>query len=496
MSSSIPVSAAKNVRTLKKATPAPTIGEDEDEADDERGMARQRFAAATSRSTSIAKENLGPGPSAAPSAKGKEKERRESWETLPALSRTSLGKPVSSMPLGKDLAPSRKTTRPAPTKDASLRLHPYHRPTHPASAPIPLPGPHIHLSKVSVSAADDYSPAGDESWETVESRRLSSLSLGNDTPTRQLLDLHNTEASLLLTSPPLLPTLPARADISYASPDQSSLRRALHQLAEATGGDSPGFATPVRRPAHLRPVRSGRDSASLEEMLKLSAARATPADEDDWLLCDEGVSVSMRNDMAGVTTPWRTSVAGGTLRRSQLGPQATFEDLHRSDERAKSFEALRRELVEANARADKAERGAEEQRDELARLHADEDALVEAARTRDAEVDRVQKALKVALREKLELEGEWDEERSRLEALARRPSSTVADAAPRRLDAQVELALVRAAAATARSVAECERLVEDAREEREAVRAHIHALRVLATGVGVWDSLVGGHSGA
>lgn len=216
-------------------------------------------------------------------------------------------------------------------------------------------------------------------------------------------------------------------------------------------------------------------------MLKLSHAhKNAKADEDDWLLCDEGVSVSMRNEMAGVTTPWRTSVAG-TLRKSQLGPALALDDAP-----APGLEFLRAELELANARADKAEQDAEEQRDELARLHADEEALVEAAERKDAEVDQARKELKVALREKLKLEGEWDEERSRLVDLSRQPEDEL------RPDHTVEIALVRAAAAAERSVGEYERLLEDAKEEREAVRAAVEAIRVLAVGVGVWDSLVAG----
>ncbi|KAK4697884.1 hypothetical protein P7C70_g8143, partial [Phenoliferia sp. Uapishka_3] len=240
--SSIPISAAKNVRVLKKTSAGPSIGEDEEEEADDERLERK-----ISQRASVAKENVGPCNQVPLSVKGKEKERRESWETMPPSSRNSLGGQAQAQTRSMKKAQSKDSLRPLPY--ARPRTQSQTQPPSRPQPPNPASHPQIHLSKPSTLPSssssdpipidlDDYSPAADESWETVESRRLSSLSLG--TPTRPLELPPHSSHSLLQTSPPLLPS---RIDLSYVSPDPSTLRRALNQLAEAT--DSPAFVTPV-----------------------------------------------------------------------------------------------------------------------------------------------------------------------------------------------------------------------------------------------------------
>lgn len=223
--------------------------------------------------------------------------------------------------------------------------------------------------------------------------------------------------------------------------------------------------------------------------MSLRGRRGEEVDEEEWNLCDEGVSVSMRKEMEGVGTPWRRSVVAGL----SLG----IDDLVREDEEDEALEVVVRELEEVRERAERAEREAEEVRDELERVRGDKAArefeLREVLERRDEEREEARRELARARQATLLAEGEMEEERMRFESeLALRPPVNDAMAGTRDSGetAKEELGKVHAVAATTASFHAFSTLADAARDERDVLRSEIEALRVLAAGVGLWDAVV------
>ncbi|KAK4691352.1 hypothetical protein P7C70_g9368, partial [Phenoliferia sp. Uapishka_3] len=223
--------------------------------------------------------------------------------------------------------------------------------------------------------------------------------------------------------------------------------------------------------------------------------------EDDFMLCDEGVSISMRKEMEGVGTPWRGGSVverervGHPLRRSH-GPEMMleFENKAREDE-GKEMEMLRAELEEAKSRASEAEQRKEDceriRREEMRRLAE----VKEEMKRKEEEFGNLREEMERKEAEQIDLEGEWEEERMRLEELARaRPSRSLSRSSSKATLANTtvksELELVGCMGAEDWVAREWENLEEGVKAEREVLRAQVDALRVLGMGLRVWEALV------
>ncbi|GAA5867836.1 hypothetical protein JCM8547_003391 [Rhodosporidiobolus lusitaniae] len=225
-------------------------------------------------------------------------------------------------------------------------------------------------ARPSFSAAFDPLPSfsldsgvgdGDRSWETVEGSRRGSSSTAAAFPS-----LSASQADLStprrLSSSSLGP-LPSRSSLSYASPPSSStllsppsytqpglslpLTPLSASLSSHSSFASPGLETPRPRARQVSLLRStgkgggggrrkGRDSATLEEILRLGMASHSTSfaggaggigGGEIELLLDEGTSAMMREDLEGVAgetgggggggaTPWRGRVLSMSLRSS------------------------------------------------------------------------------------------------------------------------------------------------------------------------------------
>ncbi|KAI5481497.1 clathrin-coated vesicle protein [Pseudohyphozyma bogoriensis] len=230
--------------------------------------------------------------------------RRSSWETLPGSGRPSLA----------------------------------------AEAPVPFPSsttPAISLSTHSDAISAPAEDVANASWETVD-RRISSIS--SIPPSTSSFDTPQKPDSNLL---------PSRAAMSYSSPSPTSFANLL--AASTNGHDtSPllntqtSLLSPTPRPrtrvlalspsiASLRKShpRENRESASLEEMLKMSLAGALKpgngAAEDGWLVDDE-VSAVMRREMDGVNFAHLGLEDDDSGRRTSRLGLVAFEEVSSDDD--------------------------------------------------------------------------------------------------------------------------------------------------------------------
>lgn len=384
-------------------------------------------------------------------------ERRDSWETLPPSARPSLS--------GFEAPPTRL--------DASQ-------------------GPAISLSRPlgdSYTSADNFE--GDVSWETIESRRASSIN-----PASSSLDSFRTpqkpasSADYSSTIPftashanKNVPSgLPTRASMSYVSPEASTLHNALssHQLSLIHSSTSPSSTphNPHARalnprlaslsPPELASRNRGRESSSIEELLKMSLLSAKKAGGDggdeDWLY-EEGTSRVMKADLDGVGTPWRRSMA---VREESGDEELWREEVEEARER---IELLERELrlravqmVEEKARV---EEDRQSWRVEL-------EQLTQVKRRMEGEAEAVASA--------------HHEERRRWEQELELRASATNDS--KEADLELQLAYHQAAASHAELVTLADGLSARARAEREECSGVLASLRLIATGLQVWEQAV------
>ncbi|KAM0750691.1 hypothetical protein T439DRAFT_380567 [Meredithblackwellia eburnea MCA 4105] len=428
-----------------------------------------------------------------------------------------------------------------------------------------------------ISGMDEQSLA-DLSWETVESaapgsRRLStsvgygaglnqSVSAGEEafsTPVRKSNLATSTVPFPSLSSaaqsdsktatdtaqslPPLLP--PRQTSLSHLSPDPRSLQKALHQLAEATGGPSPGGAGDVllRRRKQLNEdgttaaIRAGaRDSASLDEMLKMASYMKRTADratmvldegnDDEWMLSGEGVSMTMRKEMEDIGTPWRQSVVvrdepqpsplGMSTKgkaKSSIPPSSlpatvnevdhsessfSLNDLLRQEELEElktTLDLLRSQLQIERSRADLSESEVKEVRQELETVRVEkvtgEFELRELLEGKEDQLALARQETEKIRKERVWREGELVEERARLEkalvevkaqvAVATQPALILAEQDAKRGARQLVYERAVAAAIVAQTAHQS--VFAAAVAERDSLRTNAEALRCLLAGL-------------
>ncbi|GAA6028592.1 hypothetical protein JCM8097_007300 [Rhodosporidiobolus ruineniae] len=394
------------------------------------------------------------------------------------------------------------------------------------------------------------SPSGgeaDRSWETVEgSRRSSALPF----PSSGLEDSFATPRK----PSPDGAGLPSRSAISYVSPDQSSLRHSLLLSPSSAASPpisallsvsqsshaaplSPGspFATPrPRQVSLLRQAGAGgrrnkpRDSASLEEILRLGLQSGTSGAQELELLLDEGSSVMMREDLeaAGLTgldagTPWRGRVLSLSVksgppspgRRPVLLPAVEGEE----DARDTDEERQPNEGVEED---DEGEEDDDEEAtqvlvlpmrpttNEAVLLRAELDTLraelaAVQSQSADERVAQLVDALEEQRRRNGELEEQHREERDALEAdlaeLARAassqplppPSQSSPASTSHLFGLSLDLAHAHAACALSLSGRSFEAVEHHARRERDEVKGSLEALRTVQVGLRGWEGLLG-----
>lgn len=249
--------------------------------------------------------------------------------------------------------------------------------------------------------------AGNTSWETIGRPSLP-LSESLSTPLR----LPSREAMSYL-SPTFSP--PSPSDLSSTSPFASASSPLASSLAHTT---------PRPRPPLTK--RSTRDSASLEEILRMTLASARKGDEGEWL-CDEGFSISMRKEMEGVGTPWRKG-RGSLVEESAEGAEEGLVGAEGEEELGRvrmELEEERRRVREEREEWEKRRRAAEEERGREAEEEMEKrrKALEEEAEQRREEAEREREAWQLSLRrerEELDMEkSKWKDET--LVSLGRRP---------------------------------------------------------------------------
>ncbi|SCV70507.1 BQ2448_1901 [Microbotryum intermedium] len=207
----------------------------------------------------------------------RQRQPRDSWETVPAFSRrTSFATGI------------------APQEESNL-----------SASVRPAVRPSLAPALLQLSIGPTESNAGDISWESIGQHRPSpSFDIdSNYTPSKgeNNLTVGDTYG------------LPSRSAMSYASPDHAMLHAALREIAPTPAKpngaeDSPnlGVASGAHRAA-------GRESATLEEMLRatlLTSSRSHAEvgngaglnDHDTWLV-DGSVGEAMRADLNTATLP-------------------------------------------------------------------------------------------------------------------------------------------------------------------------------------------------
>lgn len=383
-------------------------------------------------------------------------QRRESWETLPPSGRPSLSSAAHSSVLDTSRGPS-----------------------------ISLSRPNGH----SQPATDDFE--GDVSWETVESRRASAAAPLDPffTPRKPTLDQPTISAAPVAADSQFDSTsaLPTRANMSYVSPDASTLRHALaaHQLSLVHSSTSPSLTlqNPHARPINPRLVSlsppelanrlRGRESATLDEILKMSLMSAKKAGEDEEWLYEEGVSQVMRADLEGVSTPWRGSVV--VREQGVEDTQRWQEEVEEAKERVAMLE---RDL-----------RAREAQLDEERRHNAEERARVERERHRwegemeslDAEKRRVEAEGQAVALKHADEGRRWEAEREQLAAQSTPRAKAAAD------DPELQLALHLATSSYRQLATLSDGIAERAKGDRDECRTALASLAVLSEGLRMWE---------
>ncbi|GAA5872023.1 hypothetical protein JCM1840_004774 [Sporobolomyces johnsonii] len=317
--------------------------------------------------------------------------------------------------------------------------------------------------------------------------------------------------------------LPSRAALSYISPD-TTLSRLSHAsfLSPACSADSPGSAllnaslasiapspAPAPRPRQLTLLGGGggarnkpRDSASLEEMLKIGL-QSGDGEAREWeLLLDEGSSVLMRQEIGahgeggGGLTPWRGRVVSLSRSRSRREVDDVAEEAEglEDEEQGEEQGGEQRDIVIL-------QQSSTEARDLRRRV---EELLAELERAK-REGSVAQEELELARREK----EAWEEERrgmeSDLEDLAAAAAAAAAsrpppppspppppaepEHAPQLARLRLEHQQVLALSAFGTSTATWEGIAARAAREREELAAEMDALRVVAGGLGAWQAL-------
>ncbi|GAA5908820.1 hypothetical protein JCM5296_006464 [Sporobolomyces johnsonii] len=315
--------------------------------------------------------------------------------------------------------------------------------------------------------------------------------------------------------------LPSRAALSYISPD-TTLSRLSHAsfLSPARSADSPGSAllnaslasiapspAPAPRPRQLTLLGGGggarnkpRDSASLEELLKIGL-QSGDGEAREWeLLLDEGSSVLMRQEIGaqgeggGGLTPWRGRVVGLSRSRSRRDVVDVAEEVEGMEEE----EQEEQEQGEEQRDIVILQQSSTETRDLRRRV---EELLAELERAK-REGSVAQEELELARREK----EAWEEERRGMEsdledlaaaaAAASRPPPPPSPPPPAEPEHAPQLARLRlehqqilALSAFGTSTATWEGIAARAAREREELAAEMDALRVVAGGLGAWQAL-------
>lgn len=296
---------------------------------------------------------------------------------------------------------------------------------------------------------------GDISWETVESRCTSALpSISYQTP--QKPSTTDTGA------------LPSRSDMSYISPDVTTLRTALNALhlsaSPSTHPTDPRLAS--LSPPEITARNRGRDSTTLEEILKmslLSARRSGGEDDDEGWLVDEGVSQIMRKDLEGQNTPLRQSLVQRETEEEARMRVELYEARQKHEELQRALAAIQTaEATRSFEQAEKHQREVEELKEESLRA----DARVEQQRVAH------------------------EEERTRLEtslAAALAAPSTLPKLPPTLL---LDTPLLRAQATYSTVAASFNSIVDTAKDQREDIASQLELLAMLRDGLGVWESLL------
>ncbi|GAA6015840.1 hypothetical protein JCM10207_008814 [Rhodosporidiobolus poonsookiae] len=437
--------------------------------------------------------------------------------------------------------------------------------TEPGSARPSLSAVFEPLPFLAVSQAED----ADRSWETLDSRRTSAL------PDSELPFPSVTDASSFATprkpsgsaapaSASTVPSdfaLPTRSALSYVSPDTSTSRfssiylspsdsppiRARLSLSPAppppahslsASSSAAGLASPVTpRPRQVSLLRTAagrrkpRDSASLDELLRLGLQHGAEGAREFELLLDEDTSVLMREDLeaaggigAGVDghTPWRgrvlslsmsTGKGGSPMRRSMVVREENDEnedEVERAEQERTSDEEQREEEGEEEEQTQvlvlplrPSTNEAVELRQQLETLQS-ELAQLRAASSDAEHVLQLEHALAAQRRHTDELEHAHAAEREAMEAdlatlaaaASRAAAPTPAVALPAAVDharlaaVELELAATHARGGCARTEQAYEGLEARAKAERDGVRCDLEALRALQVGLNGWAGLL------
>ncbi|GAA5934532.1 hypothetical protein JCM1841_003833 [Sporobolomyces salmonicolor] len=433
--------------------------------------------------------------------------------------RPSVDSRLAALPLATTGRRGSATLARSPGKPRSSALS-----STPAKArPPPLPQSKPDLSASQISRR--------ESWETVGSGRPSlgsttfdeleppSPSSSSAIAAPQIALAPPADASLALATPqkPSEPLdllgdatpLPSRAALSYISPDTSLSRLSHSSFLSPASADSPISAflnaslayiapSPAPRPRQLSLLgtrNKPRDSASLEEILKLGLQSGDGEARELELLLDEGSSVLMRQEIGaqgdgGGLTPWRGRVVSLSMSRSRRGVDDVAEEPEGIDE-----EEEQREEEERGKDILILQQSSTEARDLRQRV---EELLAELERAKQ-EGSAAQEELEHARREK----EAWEKERRGMEsdledlaaAVASRPPPppppppSGPEHAPQlaRLRLQHQQLLAFSALDTSTNI--WEGIAARAAREREELAAEMEALRVVASGLGAWLAL-------
>ncbi|GAA5972184.1 hypothetical protein JCM11641_002532 [Rhodosporidiobolus odoratus] len=418
---------------------------------------------------------------------------------------------------------------------------------------------------------------GDISWETVESRcgsaaagttvpfppssASSAPSADYATPRRSLAAFSGANAAPLNM---VGSSLPSRSSLSYISPDTSTSRFSqvflsptdsppIHALLSVSQSSqpslSPGFApnSPITpRPRQVSLLRQTgkrnkpRDSASLEEILRLGLQNGDSGARELELLLDEGSSVLMREDleaegMGGLGlgvgaeggTPWRGRVLslstspGGVMRKSLLAqPPQEMEKEERDegeekdgvredqdlsedeqgDDMEQQTEVFVLPLRPSTLEATELRRQLEALQGEMEQLRAARLAGAEEAAARVVELQAELDAHKVEQDEQRE---EWKMEREGMEADLAELAAAAASSQPlpaptapsrsstvdisHRSALELSLSSLHFSCASSRVATGFEQLESRAKRDREDSRGEVEMIRALMGGLKVWE---------